>query len=197
MLGTSAIASFARLRLTRIPGITCMYKMPKAVGRCVATVGSCWQNPLQSTTTGLRLPNRLIWRRLDQEQRILEQEQQSTRTRRKRGHLLDSASGSSGVKTRGIAYIREDETSLEARDENEEQILSSGAWASITQEDRSITSLRNKPSRVLVNSIRQSLPRVIEGDGESVGDGQEGLGRPGKLRTSPKDFPEYLERFLE
>ncbi|KAH7002589.1 hypothetical protein EDB80DRAFT_80390 [Ilyonectria destructans] len=45
--------------------------------------------------------------------------------------------------------------------------------------------------------MRHSLPGVIEDDGESLGERQEELGRPGKPRTSPKDLPEYLVRFLE
>ncbi|KAF4450002.1 hypothetical protein F53441_6786 [Fusarium austroafricanum] len=86
----------------------------------------------------------------------------------------------------------EDETSLETRDQIEESFFKEGAWASIPEQDRGISSFRRKLSSVLFNHIRNSLPGVIEDIEVKLRERQEDLTRLGNPRSEHQDWRSFL-----
>ncbi|KAM0351764.1 hypothetical protein ACHAPU_002276 [Fusarium lateritium] len=86
----------------------------------------------------------------------------------------------------------EDETSLETRDQIEESFFKEGAWASIAEQDRGISSFRRKLSSVLFNHIRNSLPGVIEDIEVKLRERQEDLTRLGDRRSDHQHWRSFL-----
>ncbi|KAF4995279.1 hypothetical protein FGRMN_5244 [Fusarium graminum] len=86
----------------------------------------------------------------------------------------------------------EDEISLETRDQTEESFFKEGAWASIPEQDRGISSFRRKLSSVLFNHIRNSLPGVIGDIEVKLRERQEDLTRLGNPRSEHQDWRSFL-----
>lgn len=91
------------------------------------------------------------------------------------------------VRNRGHGDV--DEAS---RDELEEQFFRSGIWASVPMTNRGIRSLRIKLSRVLLEHVTTSLPKVLADIQQQLSEREEEHSRLGPPRSSTKDMMTYL-----
>ncbi|KAF1732556.1 Interferon-induced GTP-binding protein Mx [Beauveria bassiana] len=81
---------------------------------------------------------------------------------------------------------------LDERDAEESNFLSSGAWTSLAPECRGSTSLRARLSTVLVRQISRELPNLIREIEDLSIQCQESLDKLGMARTTSGEQKEYL-----
>ncbi|KAI5456639.1 putative dynamin GTPase [Mariannaea sp. PMI_226] len=86
----------------------------------------------------------------------------------------------------------EKELDLDKRDAIEDAFFSSGAWNSIRPEDRGVTSLRKKLSKVLFRHIGNSLPTVVEEIERKHQERQDELDKLGDLRDTVQKKRSFL-----
>lgn len=86
----------------------------------------------------------------------------------------------------------ENEDPAGARDETEARFLSAGAWAELAPGNKGIATLRKKLSRVLLDHIRTTLPRVISDIEDSLDERLAKLKQLGNARATIQDMKTYL-----
>ncbi|KAJ3579793.1 hypothetical protein NPX13_g774 [Xylaria arbuscula] len=78
------------------------------------------------------------------------------------------------------------------RNEEEDIFFERGAWATISPENRGISSLQKKLSRILLDHIQKTLPSLTREIEISLSSRQRDLEKLGKPRENAEDLREYL-----
>lgn len=86
----------------------------------------------------------------------------------------------------------DDGDTLDTRDATEASFFETTAWATISNDDRGIVSLRKKLSKVLYSHIRQNVSTVMDDIEGKLRERQEELGQLGPSRSSSKKRRSFL-----
>ncbi len=87
--------------------------------------------------------------------------------------------------------------SADERDAQEENFFSTGAWSVVPRNSRGIKTLRKKLSRVLLEHIQNTLPRLIYEINNNILTRQNALQKMGRPRQELRDQRAYLVEIAE